>query len=528
MKALLLGAVAALGFAAIAQVKDGGFRDIDDMITVSGTQAWMVMPPKLILAGDIEYVDLSNSNRFALVRFHRRTEKDMVRIAESNVDPPTSSIAVVEIATGRINEIVTHPDTQADHIYADFIDNSEYVIIREFRPRPKTKEEAVLLNTFIMPALGKPTKVAPVEDIYNLIFVPTVGQFAKLKRDGEGKDATTSIQILNSNLAEVAKFSLTNSGKQWRIMTHPSRPIVYSIGANSKWEVDLQTEAVTQVNNIVIDDLLLPFQSHFSTFGGGKQTALRVFHDSLLGDDILGGNALNRWRDAAKVGAIVTREAKEHGTAGSEYIWFSKDDGFYLSHIVPVDYDLVSKAGMDREKDKLLGQAKMMGVGMAIYCTDYDDHFPLSGNWQEAVHPYLKNADYYEGFEYYLNGDNALMIDEITKTAIGIIRGKYGAAVVYADTSTSGYQRKTSAQRRDQAQARAKKLEPFASNRSQLLEFGEQLTERCRIESLRAITEGFPGIRCISIILHRRRQTLPPSPWLARSAQPQRRDSDQQ
>ncbi|MCB0825905.1 MAG: hypothetical protein KDC26_06925 [Armatimonadetes bacterium] len=122
--------------------------------------------------------------------------------------------------------------------------------------------------------------------------------------------------------------------------------------------------------------------------------------------------------------------------AGTDHVWFSKDDGFYLSHIVPVDYDLVSKAGMDREKDKLLGQAKMMGVGMAIYCADYDDCFPLSDNWENAVHPYMKNSDYYEGFEYLMNGENQADIDNHSQTALGVIRGKYGTAVVYADTST--------------------------------------------------------------------------------------------
>ncbi|MCB0825906.1 MAG: hypothetical protein KDC26_06930 [Armatimonadetes bacterium] len=192
MRALMFGAVAALSFVATAQVKDGGYRDIGDMITVSGTQAWMVMPPKLIISGEIESVQLSDSRKFALVRYHRRTEKDLVKIAESNVEPLNTVEAVVEIASGRVNEVFAYPDQQADHIETEFIDNSEYVYIREYKSQPKSDEDVVLINAFLMPALGKPSKVEPFENS-NLIFVPSMGQFANLISNGNSDPVKYSV-----------------------------------------------------------------------------------------------------------------------------------------------------------------------------------------------------------------------------------------------------------------------------------------------------------------------------------------------
>lgn len=88
------------------------------------------------------------------------------------------------------------------------------------------------------------------------------------------------------------------------------------------------------------------------------------------------------------------------------------------------------------EKRELVSRAKQVGTGMAIYCADADDLFPPNAGWQDVLMPYLRDRNLVEGFVYQLNGESATAIADPASRPIGYIQGRYGRAIVFADTHT--------------------------------------------------------------------------------------------
>ena len=69
------------------------------------------------------------------------------------------------------------------------------------------------------------------------------------------------------------------------------------------------------------------------------------------------------------------------------------------------------------------------------YAADYDDVLPPGDNWQDRVMPYIRNADLMRGFQYMGAGQNMAQIQNPSETLMGIVVGKYGRVLVFADSS---------------------------------------------------------------------------------------------
>ena len=42
-------------------------------------------------------------------------------------------------------------------------------------------------------------------------------------------------------------------------------------------------------------------------------------------------------------------------------------------------------------QESCLANEKQIVLAMAMYCQDFDEHYPMSSNWQDAIIPYIKN-----------------------------------------------------------------------------------------------------------------------------------------
>ena len=85
-------------------------------------------------------------------------------------------------------------------------------------------------------------------------------------------------------------------------------------------------------------------------------------------------------------------------------------------------------------KEAAMSNAKQVGLGLIMYVQDYDEEFPLAEfNIKEAVNPYVRNSDLFEGFTYTYPAKSLAKIEKPAETIMGTVAGPGGEAVIYAD-----------------------------------------------------------------------------------------------
>ncbi|MBX3095626.1 MAG: hypothetical protein KF812_02070 [Fimbriimonadaceae bacterium] len=103
--------------------------------------------------------------------------------------------------------------------------------------------------------------------------------------------------------------------------------------------------------------------------------------------------------------------------------------------IEEVDLDQYKIAVVEDVKRKAMGQAKQLGTAAHIYAADYDDHFPMSGDWQSMLDPYSRNRSIFDNAVITTNGENISEIDRICEFVMGWVQTPYGRAVIRGDSS---------------------------------------------------------------------------------------------
>lgn len=120
---------------------------------------------------------------------------------------------------------------------------------------------------------------------------------------------------------------------------------------------------------------------------------------------------------------------------GDAVAYLAKEN-LFVREVTKMPASELDKILEEAEKRELVSRAKQVGTGMAIYCADADDLFPPNAGWQDVLMPYLRDRNLVEGFVYQLNGESATAIADPASRPIGYIQGRYGRAIVFADTHT--------------------------------------------------------------------------------------------
>ncbi len=142
--------------------------------------------------------------------------------------------------------------------------------------------------------------------------------------------------------------------------------------------------------------------------------------------------------DQGKVKAsLLSAEAERVALAPQgDAVAYVANENLFVREVTKMPASELEQILEQAEKRELVNRAKQVGTGMAIYCADSDDVFPPNAGWQDALMPYLRNRYFVDGFVYQLNGDLATGIADPASKPIGYIQGRYGRAIVFADTHT--------------------------------------------------------------------------------------------
>jgi len=121
---------------------------------------------------------------------------------------------------------------------------------------------------------------------------------------------------------------------------------------------------------------------------------------------------------------------------------FVSRDNVFVRRISEVSASDLEAALEAAERKDLMNRAKQVGIGMMIYGADSDDLLPPSQDWQTRLYPYLKNRNLTDGFYYEMNGEDMSKIEDVAKKRIGFIEGRYGRAILFADSHVIWEKRK--------------------------------------------------------------------------------------
>ncbi len=134
--------------------------------------------------------------------------------------------------------------------------------------------------------------------------------------------------------------------------------------------------------------------------------------------------------------ALVTGDGVKGGVMPQQKaVWFVDTFGLYLCDLLPIDSEQLEALLKEAVKADAISRAKQVGTGMMIYGADYDDYLPRSGDWENAVLPYLRSRDLTNGFVYLGNGENLSNLKDPANQVLGYIDTPYGRAIVRMDSS---------------------------------------------------------------------------------------------
>lgn len=120
---------------------------------------------------------------------------------------------------------------------------------------------------------------------------------------------------------------------------------------------------------------------------------------------------------------------------GQKGLVIQADRTAWFVPIVEVSGGDINRLGGIIESRRLLSRGKQVATALLIYATDYDDVLPPGDNWQERVMPYIKHSALMRGFQYMGAGQSLTQMQSPSETLVGIVVGKYGRVLVFADSS---------------------------------------------------------------------------------------------
>lgn len=113
---------------------------------------------------------------------------------------------------------------------------------------------------------------------------------------------------------------------------------------------------------------------------------------------------------------------------------------FYLSRgtawvtpLLKIDRETYLAMREKAQRMVAISNAKQLGLGLIMYCQDYDEMLPNADSINEKINPYIKNDSLFQGFAYTYGGGSLGSIDQPANTELGYVTGPGGRAIIYAD-----------------------------------------------------------------------------------------------
>lgn len=114
--------------------------------------------------------------------------------------------------------------------------------------------------------------------------------------------------------------------------------------------------------------------------------------------------------------------------------WFIRDGHLFVRQIETMALEEYEAYVVRLVQIQAMDMAKWAGVALNIYTADFDDKFPDSVGWRDALRPYLKDENVLRRFVYLGNGQRSTEIEDPSEGVMGYVETPYGRATVAWDS----------------------------------------------------------------------------------------------
>ncbi len=124
-------------------------------------------------------------------------------------------------------------------------------------------------------------------------------------------------------------------------------------------------------------------------------------------------------------------------------VLYRKHGALFALPLIRMDRETYTRLETERQRRVTLANAKQIGLAMMMYCQDYDENFPPSGEGKmiaEVVNPYLKNDSVFKdvstgkfGFTPAYNMTALSSYNTPATTPLGYLTGPGGRVIIYVD-----------------------------------------------------------------------------------------------
>lgn len=350
---------------------------------------------------------------------------------EPPVDPgPNRRLALYDFQTGSTREILNLSGHTTKVTYSKWIEDSPYVFIQFERDR-------LLQTAIINPLVPNSIKFLPPnmpdfaseeasdysDDWFNKpIYIRKSDTLvlAGLKKEDSTKLTISSFDLQNgtTQIVEALGSVLRKFGDNVFVSHHYFFLADIPPGTINGI-LDLKTGKVTQADYESPEISPKIKASPLITTGG-----LIIFSDTEQESPYV-SNSIEFQNPTNDAGASPNRQ----------FAWNTDRAGLNIFPLQPMAEHIFINAFAPAVKAKAIQNAKQLGIGIAIYMADYDDHFPLANDVNLMLRPYVKNYSLFAGFTYLLNGEDSTKIENIQNVIVGNISTPFGAAIIRGDGS---------------------------------------------------------------------------------------------
>ena len=434
----------------------GGAQQPDMSVVLTGERALMVLPPRLVAAGDVYNVSTSPSGRY-LVAFQEVPSERPLELGKQPPEPKAKNIVVWDSLTGGTRTLVLPKELETRTASVQWFAQSERALVQvsswksenepgdpSGEPRMRLRREWHVLD--------------PVRAELRRVFVETPGtDFGSRIVTSPVEPIAVKVHVHSQVVAtghvksEFTLQVLTADG-QLRSPVDLSRG--YWLGKGSAWSPDGRTFQIEVGKTPPGGGELIPRVIQFNPTTGSYtdvagpvpswRAAMEVRDVTLTNEtktveDFPAPRAVRTWW-LASVAQTETPRALVAGDAvatllpnGERFVAYLVGGALFTRQILQLPIDKYREMKEAAEHAELLSRGKQIGLAAAMYAADYDDVLQPGFTTQDLM-PYAKNSAVFDGFTLVFPGGNLKDVKDLANTVLGYIEGPGGRAVVYLDS----------------------------------------------------------------------------------------------
>jgi len=453
MRAILLSAVGLLFLPGDRQVE----KPLTSSFVLAPTCAYFLAPSKLLSEGKVEYVEYSPDGRYALVSGSTKPGSSAQDELKKALDPQKVAgepwLKVWDLKSGVLRDV---PRSLLTYLHEnpgrmEFTTVPNVMLVRSLpglptasrggRPPSFTVDKVNLIDGSVKRILSleqEPDSYADMEVSPGQPFLVVLKYERNRPVDVTGHKTTVSFQKVdfNGNVVKSGKARLEGRA----VLMGWTKDGAHMVGSVSRVEsVGKRPIAKTLVANFttgVVSETTEPVPTFGEDENGPGLTSILADGATKVGGKVVPYKNLWIVADPSpeKGPAFVAADVDEAWLSPkAQVIAYTVEGRLFARVLLQVDLDSYKKALEDAERQEAVNKVKQIATGIMMYCADYDDMYPPSGEIKDTVGPYVKSLSMFDGFVYTFSGKNATDIAQPASTEIGYLPIAGGRCVAYAD-----------------------------------------------------------------------------------------------